>query len=124
MKKWRRVAVAGGALAMMVGLFLPLWQRNAVAITGWDDDYFPVGPWVIIGTSLLAVMWLALPRLQRGWWMSIIGGIALIQSLLVLWRGYKLHAIGLGTWVLLAGACLLLAGTVGQRGNSSNTGAS
>lgn len=104
--------MAAGTLFMFAGLFLPLWHGKHAIITGWDGNYFSGGVWVVLGACLLAVLWMLLPWLRRGRWMQIVAGIAMIQSLLVLWRGYKLHAIGLGAWFLLLGAGLMFMGSI------------
>lgn len=97
---------------MVAGLFLPLWQREAVAISGWDKPYFPDGRWITLIVAAAAVAWVALPRLRRGRWLHWTGWLAVARCLLVLWRGYKLQAIGPGAWVLLAGACLIMLGSL------------
>ena len=110
--KPRIVISLGGALLLVLGTFLPLWMRNGVAITGWDGSYFAAGRWIMVVLAAGVAAWAIVPRLRKRWLMATMSILATLLSLLVLWKGYKLDAIGWGAWVLLAGACLLVVGSI------------
>lgn len=100
--------VAAGCGALVAGLCLPLWARDGVAVNGWEPGYFDWGRWVVLAAGAWAVVVQALPRLRRGRWMALGGVVAAAEAALVLWRGRNLGAVGIGAWVLLLGAALLL----------------
>ncbi|HEX2898710.1 MAG TPA: hypothetical protein VHS96_03215 [Bacteroidia bacterium] len=105
--KWLLVSL--GSALLVAGLLLPLWSKNGIGVNGFEQGYLTVGRWIILAAALAAVASMALPRLRKSGLMGWAGLLALAQACLVLWKGYKLGAIGPGAWLLLAGAALILA---------------
>jgi hypothetical protein len=100
-----------GAALLGAGAALPLWARNGVAVTGWEGDYLSVGRWVLGFAGVGAAVLAGVPGLRRWYrWVGVMGTLGLMQALLVVWKGYKLQAIGYGAWVLVAGGVLVLVG--------------
>jgi hypothetical protein len=105
------VSMIGSGL-LVLGSFLPLWEKNGVSVNAWEGDYLSVGRWILVVVALAAVVMVAVPALRKPTWLGMAGLLGLIQAGLIFWRGYKLHAIGWGIWFLLAGAILILASAV------------
>jgi peptidoglycan/LPS O-acetylase OafA/YrhL len=99
-----------GAVMLGAGAALPLWVKNGVAVTGWEGDYLSVGRWVLALVGMAVIGLSCIPRVRKSRWVLFLGFMGLIQAFLVLWKGYKLQAIGYGAWVLVAGAVLVLVG--------------
>ncbi len=108
------ISIVGGGL-LIVGTLLPLWAANGVAVTGWDGDYLSVGRWILLVAGLVAVCAALVAVLRKPRWLALSGMLGFVQASLILWRGYKLHAIGVGAWVLLLGAAMLLLAAVLMR---------
>jgi hypothetical protein len=108
--RWRdAVLCLGGALLLIVGSLLPLWSKNGIGVNAWEGDYLSVGRWLLVAAALGGVCAWALPAWRhRATLLGLCGGLALLLAGLILWEGYKLGAIGMGAWVVLMGAFLIL----------------
>ncbi|MFM2375896.1 MAG: hypothetical protein RLZZ165_993 [Bacteroidota bacterium] len=104
-------SLLGGCL-IVVGLSLPLWSRNGHDVNGWDGQFLSIGRWVLLASAILANAIAFHPLIRRPGRIAVPAALALLQSVLILWKGYKLHAIGWGAWVLLIGGALLMLSAV------------
>lgn len=105
--QWALVIISVGCIC--AGMALPLWSKNGIGISGFEGNFLSIGRWVLLAAAIGALVIMATPKLRKQSWMGILGVIVAVQSSLIGWKGYKLGAIGPGTWLLLLGATLLLA---------------
>jgi hypothetical protein len=105
------ISIVGGGL-LIGGTLLPMWASNGIAVTGWDGDYLSIGRWVLLVAALVAVCTALVAVQRKPPWLGLSGMLGLVQASLIVWRGYKLQAIGIGAWVLLLGAIMILLAAV------------
>ncbi len=102
------LAILGAALTV-VGLLLPIWSKNGIGISGFEGSFLSFGRWVLMGAAVVALLVAFVRQLRKPMWMALPGFVIALQSSLILWKGYKLGAIGMGAWVLLLAAVVVLA---------------
>lgn len=96
------------AIALLAAsMFLPLWSKNGISVTAWQGPYLTIGRWILLTCTIATIAFLAIKPLQKPWILATIAAATTIQSLLILWKGYKLHAIAPGAFLLFAAALLL-----------------
>ena len=101
------LAILGAALTV-AGLLLPLWSKNGVGISGMQGSFLSFGRWVLLGAAIAALLVAFVRQLRKPMWMALPGLVIALQSSLILWKGYKLGAIGFGVWVLFLAAVVIL----------------
>ena len=65
-----------------------------------------------MGASLGSLMVAFVRRMRNSVWMMVLGCVTALQACLILWKGYKLGAIGMGVWLLLLAAGVMLANAI------------
>lgn len=110
MKQWIPYIAVVGAVLLLAGSFLPLWEKNGIGVNAWEGHYLAVGRWVLILVTMAAVGFSAAPTLRRPRWVGVAGLVGLLEAGLVISRGQKMQAVGVGAWVLVAGAMVILVG--------------
>lgn len=111
MRAYQILTLLGGAL-LVAGLFLPLWAKNGIAVTGWEGDFLAIGRWVLLMAGLGANVFAFLPRIRKPSRIALCGILGLGQTCLIIWKGYKLHAVGYGVGMLVAGGLLILIAAI------------
>jgi uncharacterized membrane protein len=97
----------GGAALLAAAAFLPWWSQKGISVTGFSEVAGSPGI-VILVLAVLAGLLTGIRLKGQARWLRLVGGIATALTLLHLWRGIKLHAIGWGLGVMLAGGLLVL----------------
>ena len=103
---WSRYLIWASAAMLAFATLLPWWSRNGASVGGFTGAEFgyPGIPVLVVamGMGLGAASRHAFAK--RVLWASIAFGW--IITLGHLWRGYKLHAMGVGLFVLLVAMAL------------------